>query len=48
MLTFKPLKTKALIMQHNTTQKEVFVNTGEFPSSCGLTGLVSLQNQEPI
>jgi hypothetical protein len=30
-------------MQHNITQKEVFVNTGEFPSNCGLTGLVSIQ-----
>ena len=46
MLTFKPLKTKALIMQRNITQKEVFVNTGEFPSYNRLTGLVSRQKSK--
>ena len=46
MLNFKPLKTKALIMQRNITQKKVFVNTGEFPSNCGLTGLASIQTSK--
>jgi hypothetical protein len=46
MLTFKPLKTKALITPCIIRQKRSFLNTGEFPSNCRLTGLVSMQTSK--
>jgi hypothetical protein len=46
MLTFKPLKTKALITHGNIMQKRSFLSTGEFPSNCRLTGLVSIQTSK--
>lgn len=43
MLTFQPLKTKALIIQGNITRKRRILNTGDLSINCRLKRRHSMQ-----